>query len=125
MTDLNTADTNDVTPEGNEAGNNVNDTRFDKIVKTARALGRDTAIGADALPKLLLEVVRASKDGAIDLEADKKAMHAIYGAYWDQRVKKGVHSQGKEGRAAQVSKLKRGYDLGQIKDFDPESSWIG
>jgi len=119
MTDLSTqtADQND--DNGNEA-DLTNDKRFNDFIKGARKLGTDTALGADALPKLALEVVRATKSGIIDLEANKDAIKQIYQAYWSQRVKRGIHTQGKDSTGTQVSKLKQHYLLGKNELFDGE-----
>lgn len=119
------ADVSDQTDDnGNEAEetNLTNDTRFNSFLKKARGLGKDTALGADALPKLALEVTRAARDGTIDLEANKDALKQVYGVYWGQRSNKkySIHAQGKDSQMAQVSKIKQHYLLGKNELFDGE-----
>ena len=106
--------------DNGDTTNLSNDQRFNDFIKRARKYGADAAAGADSLPKLALDLTRMSKDGVIDLDANKKAIHEIYDVYWNSRVKKGVHTQGKEGRIAQVSKLKAFHTLGGNTSFDGE-----
>jgi len=127
MTDLMTS-TADVSgaDQNDDNGDNAdltNDKRFNDFIKEARGYGKDTALGADALPKLAISVVRAAKDGIIDLEANKDAIKQVYGAYWAQRSNKrySIHAQGKEALGAQVSKLKQHYLLGKNSLFDGEA----
>ena len=96
-----------------------NDQRYNDFVKRVRKYGSEAAAGADSLPKLALDLTRMSKDGVIDLETNKKAIHELYDIYWAKRAK-AVHSQTKEGRIAQVSKLKAFHTLGGNTSFDGE-----
>ena len=125
MTDLSTQTTEATAADADQNGNDdetnlTNDQRFNDFIKVARGLGKDEALGADALPKLAIAVVRAAKDKVIDLEANKDAIKQVYGVYWGQRVKKGIHAQGKDSQGAQVSKLKQFAVLGANDTFNGE-----
>jgi hypothetical protein len=125
MTDLNTVadQTNDQNDDTNGDNQDLtNDKRFNDFIKEARGYGKDTALGADALPKLAISVVRAAKDGILDLDANKDCLKQVYGAYWSQRSNKrySIHAQGKESQGAQVSKIKQHYLLGKNELFDGE-----
>jgi hypothetical protein len=134
MTDVNTAteptdeESLDTTIEAEAADYNgdnadlTNDKRFNDYIKQARTLGKDTALGADAMPKLAISMVAAAKNGIIDLDQNKDAIKQVFGAYWASRTNKkySIHAQGKESNASQVSKLKQFYNLGKNEQFDGE-----
>jgi hypothetical protein len=126
MTDLSTQTTEataaDADQNGNDEADLTNDKRFNDFIKVARGLGKDEALGADALPKLAIAVVRAAKDKIIDLEANKDAIKQVYGVYWAQRTNKkySIHAQGKDSQGAQVSKLKQFAVLGANDTFNGE-----
>lgn len=118
--DVSGADQTDT--NGNDEADLTNDKRFNDFIKEARGYGKDTALGADALPKLAISVVRAAKDGILDLDTNKDCLKQVYGAYWSQRSNKrySIHAQGKESQGAQVSKIKQHYLLGKNQLFDGE-----
>lgn len=66
-----------------------------------RELGRESALGKDALPRLAVRVVRAVANGV----ASPDDMKAVYDEYVTSESKKLVHTDG--GKAANVSKLKQ------------------
>lgn len=115
----NTAEDNgDDADETNNFG--TNDTRFRDYMRKVRKYGTAAAAGADSLPGLFIDTVRASMDGALDLSADKKLMHKVYEAYLAKREKRVHKEQPKDSVASQVSKLTVAHKVGQIKEFDGE-----
>lgn len=78
-----------------------------------RELGRDSASGKDALPKLAIRVVELTYDGTFS-EDDAKQ---VYDDYITAESKKLIHTSG--GKAANVSKLRSLFKLGAMTTIDP------
>jgi hypothetical protein len=84
----------------------VNDTRLEDLFEDVRKLGRDSAEGKDALPKLAMKITAAAADGVIGSDDAK----GIYEAYIKAESKKQIHTAA--GKEANTSKLKQFINLG-------------
>lgn len=97
-----------------------NDKRLGDFMKSITKFGEESALGADALPKLAHAVVRAAADGVIDPEAKNKhgddTAKQIYDRYAAAESKKAIHE--KNGTKANVSKLRQLIKFGAMTTVD-------
>jgi len=109
--------------------NTTNDHRFDDMMKDIRELGRESAMGKDALPKLAVRTVAAAAAGVIDTEKDKHDLGdgnkcddaaLIYTEYLKAENKKLVYGQSSNSRKAQISKVRQLVQMGGMTTCDPE-----
>ncbi len=99
-----------------------NDTRLKDLMAEAREYGRDAAEGKDSLPKLAIRAVRASNDGVITTQKDKKGVddaQRLYGEYADAMGKKEIHEHTENGKKANESKLRQLIAFGALTVCDP------
>jgi hypothetical protein len=100
----------------------VNDTRRNDFMKQVGALGRESALGKDSLPKLAHAVVKAAADGVID--ADEKndkgddIATIIYENYARNESTKAIHEHSKSGVKANASKLRQLIRMGVMTTVD-------
>jgi ElaB/YqjD/DUF883 family membrane-anchored ribosome-binding protein len=100
----------------------VNDNRRADFMKQVGALGRESALGKDSLPKLAHAVVKASADGVID--ADEKndkgddIATVIYENYARNESNKAIHEHSKSGVKANASKLRQLIKMGAMTTVD-------
>lgn len=85
-----------------------------EAISNVKELGREAAVGEDALPKLALKVVAWAAAGTFG-EDDAKM---LYDNYTDAMSKKAIHSDG--GKAANTSKLRQLLKMGSMTTIDPE-----
>ncbi len=103
----------------------TNDTRqiqdLDDLNKAVRALGRDAAMGKDALPKLAVTVVRAAADEIVTAADNGKDDDAykLYSEYAESEGKKAVHEHTANGLKANVSKVRALIKMGEMTTCDP------
>ena len=100
-----------------------NDMRFEDLKKEVQQLGREEAMGDDALPKLALKVVRAAADGVIDLDKNKHGPGVddatlLYTGYVEAKGKKSIHEHTPAGIKSNVSKLRQGITAGMRTTCD-------
>jgi hypothetical protein len=98
-----------------------NDQRFDDFMGRARAFGRASAEGVDALPMFAIDLMDAATSGVITLEKPAKGEkdHAAlaYDAYLTSMSKKLVHSE--KGQTANASKVRQIVAWCQNPNVDP------
>lgn len=95
--------------------------------KDVAQLGRDTAEGKDAKPRLALRTVIAARDGAITLEVTKDAngkpqpddAYAVYDKYLDAEAKKARFEHTKDGIKKGASEIRTFIKLGLSTAIDP------
>ncbi|WP_454627737.1 hypothetical protein [Bradyrhizobium cenepequi] len=105
---------------GNLEHNPTNDTRLSDFMTQVRDLGRDEAMGKDALPKLAVAFVRAVVDGVVDMAKDADGNDGaarVYIDYVKAKTKKQVHDRTDAGLKANISKLR------QIGTFAGNPKW--
>jgi hypothetical protein len=90
------------------------------LYKDVAALGKQSALGQDALPRLALRVAKASSEGVIttDKDADgKDDYHRIYNHYIENEAKPAAfHSP--NGKKANVSKLRKVGEAASLPSVD-------
>jgi len=99
-----------------------NDHRRDDLVKEVRSLGAAAAAGGDSLPMLAHHVVRAAQEGIITTVKDtdgKDDAHKLYAEYAATQSKKAVHTHTDGGTKANVSKLRKLIEFGEMPIIDP------
>jgi hypothetical protein len=97
-----------------------NDTRLSDFMSVVRELGRDAAMGKDALPNLAISFVRAVSDQVIDLAKDQNGDDGaarVFKAYAASEGKKAVHDRTETGLKANISKLR------QLGNFASNPKW--
>lgn len=105
---------------GNLEHSSTNDTRLQDFMGVVRDLGRDEAMGKDALPKLAVAFVRAVVDGVIDMGKDSDGNDGAARVYFDYvkaKTKKQIHDRSDAGLKANISKLR------QIGTFAASPKW--
>lgn len=101
------------------AGDNSVDTLSD-VLRDARELARNSALGVAARGQLLVRVVEGAANGALSLDKPKTGKDdagAIYDAYVDAEAKKSIH--GEKTKTAKASALRGGIRMGMRNDIDP------
>lgn len=111
----------------------VNDTRFADLTKRVTQLGKDSADGKDALPRLAMSVVTAAADGVLDMEPKHPSKGdptvklddaaVIYAAYKTGEGKKQYSDYSANGDKANISKLRQIVKLGASK-FDGPATLV-
>lgn len=104
-------------------GSNMSMT-YNELLKEARKLGGEKAVGDDSMAKLFIRLVRAANEGVIDQVKDKHGngiddARAIYTEFSAMRSKKAIHERTDGGFKAQVSKLRAAVKLGEMTTCDP------
>jgi hypothetical protein len=87
-----------------------NDHRFDDLRKVFKSEGANAALGKDALPKLGLQLVRAARDGVVDLVKNKHGTGVddaskLYEEY-TKTAGKALHDHTPDSIKSQVSKMR-------------------
>lgn len=107
----------------NLAHDTTNDTRLKDFEKQVKELGRESAEGRDALPKLAISVVRAANDGIISPDQPKDGTDddaaRIYKMYAEAESKKAIHEHTKNGVKANISKVRTLIKMGVMTTCDP------
>jgi hypothetical protein len=86
-----------------------NDSRMADLLKVAKQLGGEAALGKDSLPKLALAVAKAFVDGTMsfDKDSDKQdSVDHVYDAYKKGVGAKQIHEYTKDGDKVNKSKLR-------------------
>jgi len=97
----------------------------DEVLKDAKKLGGEAALGGDALPKLALRVLKAADDGIITTDKDsttgKDDVDRIYEEYLEGYGKKAIYENTEQGKKANASKLRQVARLGieRGSKYDP------
>ena len=105
-------------------GDNGLENLFDKLLADVRALGRNSAKGADAKAMLAARVVVAAADGVISVGTNRGKNAApddidrIYAAYCKEEATKQVHEMSEGGQAANASKLRQVARFGAMPNLD-------
>ena len=105
---------------GNLEHSSTNDTRLSDLMGVVRDLGRDEAMGKDALPKLAVAFVRAVVDGVVDMAKDTDGNDGatrVYCDYVRAKTKKQVHDRSDAELKTNISKLR------QIETFAESPKW--
>lgn len=87
----------------------ANDNRMADLLKQAKTLGGEAALGKDALPKLALATAKGAKDGVVTLDRDSDKLDAVdhlYEAYKKGIGAKQIHEYSKDGDKVNKSKLR-------------------
>ena len=100
----------------------TNDTRLADLMNDVRQLGRDTAEGRDAKPRLALRIVKAAADNVLDLTPDPDtkldAAYDIYDAYLKADSKKAVFDHTKGGVKKGASEVRQLILMGLMTTVD-------
>lgn len=99
-----------------------NDNRYVDLLKDVRELGREAALGKDALPNLAMKVTTAARDGIISTEKDadgKDDADRIYEEYREAQSKKAKHEHTEGGITGNTAKLRSFVNLGMLPNIDP------
>jgi hypothetical protein len=89
--------------------NIANDTRMADLLKKAKTLGGEQALGTDAKPKAALVLIEAQASGLDLLSKDsekKDGIDKFYGEYKKGQGSKQIHEYGKDGDKVNISKFR-------------------
>lgn len=89
----------------------VNDQRFSDFLRDCRELGRDEALGKDALAKMAFKLAKAASDGVIDTTPNKHGegvddAKKAYHEYVEGFSKKSIHEMTENGKKANIAKFR-------------------